>query len=71
MTRAPGKPATTMVSIYDGTQCRGWVLQRHWVNGLAVAYEAFNASERSLGIFGTQAAAVSEVWHRAHEEATP
>lgn len=59
-------PATTMASIFDGRRCCGWVLRRHFVNGLAVAYEAFDASERSLGIFETQAAAVAEVWHRAH-----
>ena len=49
--------ATTMVSVYDGQECLGFVLRRHWSNGLAVAYEAFDAHNHSLGIFETQDAA--------------
>jgi hypothetical protein len=60
------KPAT-MVSVYDGAQCRGFVLQRRWSGGYAVGYEAFDANETSLGVFGSQAEAVAEVRHRAHE----
>ena len=59
------KPA--MTSVYDGQRCLGFVLKRHWVNGLAVAYEAFSADERPLGIFESQDAAAAEVWRRAHE----
>jgi hypothetical protein len=68
---ASSKPATTMVSVYDGQECLGFVLRRHWSNGLAIAYEAFDVSgERSLGIFETQDAAAAEVWRRAQGQAS-
>jgi hypothetical protein len=60
------KPAPTMVSVYDGRECIGVVLQRFWVGALAVAYEAFTADEQSLGIFSSRDAAAAEVWRHAH-----
>jgi hypothetical protein len=44
-----------LLSIYDGRQLVGWVLARG-----RRGFEAFDAGERSLGVFSTQAAAVDE-----------
>jgi hypothetical protein len=54
-----------MVSVYDGQTCIGWVLRRHWVNGWAVAYEALDPQERSLGIFSSDHEAAEAVWRSA------
>ena len=61
---SPAKPidrpsverGTQITSIYDGRQCVGFVLARG-----RVGFEAFDASEHSLGVFKTQAAAINEL----------
>jgi hypothetical protein len=45
-----------MISIYDGRSCVGFVLAR----GRA-GFEAFDAGERSLGVFETQNAAINKI----------
>lgn len=47
---------TPMLSVYDGRRCGGFVLAR----GRA-SFEAFDATEHSLGGFKTQAAAINEL----------
>ena len=56
-----------MASVYDGQRCLGFVLKRHWVNGLAVAYEAFIADEQSqsLGVFESEQDAATALWRHA------
>jgi hypothetical protein len=53
------------VSVYDGRVCIGNVVRRHWVNGFAVAYEALDADDRSIGIFEDQQTAATAVWRSA------
>jgi hypothetical protein len=45
----------SMISIYDGRQCVGFVLARG-----RRGYEAFNAGERSIGIFTSRDTAIGE-----------
>jgi hypothetical protein len=52
-----------MISIYDDRSCIGWVLAR----GCSV-YEAFNASEHSLGVLETQNGAVNKIQSTANEK---
>ena len=47
-THKPGSPSPAMVSIYDGQQCVGFVLARG-----RQGFEAYDAGERSLGVFAT------------------
>ena len=47
--------SSPLVSIYDGRQCVGFVLTRGHRG-----YEAFDAGERSLGMFTTKDAAIGE-----------
>ena len=45
--------STPMLSVYDGRQLVGWVLARG-----RRGYEAFDAGEKSLGVFKTRDAAI-------------
>ena len=45
-----------MASVYDGRSCVGFVLAR----GRA-GFEAFDAGERSLGVFETQHGAINKI----------
>ena len=47
---------TPMLSVYDGRQCVGFVLERG-----CRGYEAFTAGERSLGMFETKDAAINRL----------
>jgi hypothetical protein len=42
-------PPSPMLSVYDGRTCIGWIMSR----GKA-GFEAFDADQRSLGVFATQ-----------------
>jgi hypothetical protein len=53
-----------LLSIYDGQELVGFVLARG-----RRGYEAFNAGERSLGMFKTQNGAVNKIQLTANEEA--
>jgi hypothetical protein len=44
-----------MISVYDGRQCVGFVIERG-----RRGYEAFTAAEHSLGLFETKDAAIGE-----------
>jgi hypothetical protein len=50
-----GEWCLPMLSVYDGRQCVGFVLERG-----RRGYEAFDAGERSLGMFETRDAAIGE-----------
>jgi hypothetical protein len=52
-------------SVYDGQTRIGHIQLRHWVNNLAIAYEAFTADEQSLGTFESEQAAVTAIWRHA------
>jgi hypothetical protein len=58
------EPAET-VSVYDGDQFLGFVARRHWVAGLAVAFEAIDAGEQFVGFFQTQEDAAGALWRSA------
>ena len=45
-----------MLSVYDGRQCVGWILARG-----KTGFEAFDAGERSLGLFDNQREAADAV----------
>ena len=62
MTTATPRPS--IVSVYDGRHCLGFVLRR--ANG----FEAYTADERSLGTFPTMKAAADAI-SNAHEERAP
>jgi hypothetical protein len=49
--------------IYDGRECRGFVLARG-----RLGFEAFDRQERSLGLFKTVAAAANAVADAAESE---
>jgi hypothetical protein len=61
---SPAKPigrrsverGTPITSIYDGRSCIGFVLARG-----RVGFEAFNAGDRSLGVFATRDAAINKL----------
>jgi hypothetical protein len=52
-------------SVYDGRDRIGFVVRRHWVNDLAVAYEAFDTNERPLGAFESEQDAAAAIWRHA------
>jgi hypothetical protein len=54
-----------MHSVYDGRTCIGFILGRHWVNNLAIAYEGFTADEQSLGVFESEQDAATALWRHA------
>jgi hypothetical protein len=56
--------SATMVFVYDGRRCIGFVLNRG-----RRGFEAFDCDERSLGVFETQAAAAAAI-HPHTEPAT-
>jgi hypothetical protein len=60
----------TAHSVYDGQICIGFILRRHWVNKLAVAFEAFAADEQSLGVFESEQAAATAIWRHARRQQT-
>jgi hypothetical protein len=62
ITHKPGAPSQPLLAIYDGRQCVGFVLGR----GLR-GYEAFDASEHSLGLFAARAEAADAVSAAARE----
>jgi hypothetical protein len=47
---------TPLLSVYDGRQCVGFVLNRG-----RSGFEAFDAEEKSIGLFETQDAAVASL----------
>jgi hypothetical protein len=49
MSGAARPTTTSVVSVYDGRECVGFVLARG-----KTGFEAFNRNERSIGIFKTQ-----------------
>jgi len=56
----------TLVSVYDGRACRGFVISRG-----CKGYEGFTADEKSVGIFPNQRAAANAVFAAtANEEGT-
>jgi len=56
MSRTRDRTATPMLSVYSGRDCIGFVLVRG-----SSGYEAFDASEASLGTFPTQEAAIHSI----------
>jgi hypothetical protein len=63
------KPATAMLSVFDGRACIGHIVRRHWVEGWAVAFEAFDNDDHSLGIFPSDQEAAAAIWRRARGQA--
>jgi hypothetical protein len=53
----------SMLSVYDGRECRGFVVNRG-----REGFEAFDLDERSLGIFTTQREAVAAIPRAASGE---
>jgi hypothetical protein len=51
--------SSPMVSIYDGQRCLGFVFQRG-----RTGFEAFDAEQRSLGMFPTQREAATAIMER-------
>jgi hypothetical protein len=51
--RSRTEQSAPMISIYDGRQCVGFVVERG-----RSGFEAFTAGERSLGMFKTRDAAI-------------
>ena len=45
-----------MSYVYDGRECRGFVLARG-----RLGFEAFDSEERSLGVYGTQREAAAAI----------
>jgi hypothetical protein len=59
-----GKPsAASMLSVYDGRACVGFLLNRG-----RSGVEAFTADERSLGLYPTQDAGAAALWRHAHKQ---
>jgi hypothetical protein len=64
MTAAISKLPTAMVSVFDDRQrCLGFVLSRG-----RDGYEAFDASDRPIGMFGTTDAAAAALWRVTHHQ---
>jgi len=57
---APKPTAPSMLAVYDGPNCIGFVLRRG-----PAGVEAFDAADSSLGLFESEAAAASALWRRA------
>jgi hypothetical protein len=55
MKRLPSDKPPSLVSLYSGRECIGFVLRR------AVGFESFDAQERSLGLFRTMKQAADAV----------
>jgi hypothetical protein len=53
----------TMLSVYDGRECLGFILARG-----KLGFEAFNRSEISIGMFKTQDAAANTVFNATKDE---
>jgi hypothetical protein len=53
-------PATTMVSVYDGTACLGHVLYRP-----KVGFEAYDHDDKLIGLFESQRAAADAIMAKA------
>jgi hypothetical protein len=56
MSRTRTEQSAQMISVYNGRQLAGFVIARG-----RRGFESFDAGERSLGTFETQAAAVDEI----------
>jgi hypothetical protein len=48
--------AAPLSYVYDGRECRGFVLARG-----RLGFEAFDSEERSLGVYGTQREAAAAI----------
>jgi hypothetical protein len=57
----PGRQQPHVQSVYDGRQCLGHLLPRG-----KQGVEAFDANDRSLGLFTDAKAAAGAVWAAAH-----
>jgi len=55
-TADPRPAPPSVVSVYDGRECVGFVFARG-----KTGYEAFNRDERSVGVFKTQREAVGAI----------
>jgi hypothetical protein len=55
--------SSSMVSIYDGQRCCGWVFAR-----CKQGFEAFTAAQQSLGIFARQREAATAIMRKAAAE---
>jgi hypothetical protein len=53
----------TLVSVFDGRCCIGFILRR----GRA-GFEAFNSDQDTIGIFCSEAEAAAALWHRARAQ---
>lgn len=62
MTRATPPPPQSMISVYAGQLCIGHVISRG-----KSGFEAFNASDISLGTFPTRRAAIDAIAHKVVE----
>ena len=60
MTAAPARTSAALASVYDGQRCCGFIVARG-----PAGFGAFDASERSLGIFETQLAAADAIMRRS------
>jgi hypothetical protein len=63
MTAPALKPtAPSMLAVYDGSNCIGFVLRR------AAGVEAFDVADSSLGLFASEATAASALWRCARKQ---
>jgi hypothetical protein len=50
-----------MLTVTDGRHVVGFLLRRNWVGGYAIAWEAFDRDQRSLGVFGSEREAAAAI----------
>jgi hypothetical protein len=55
-TPSPNKNQHSLLAVYDGQRCRGFILERG-----RTGWEAFDSSERTLGLYQSQAAAADAI----------
>jgi hypothetical protein len=63
MTAAAKLPEASMLSVYDGQRCIGFVLRCGPFEA-----EAFTAENESLGLFQNEYTAATALWRYAHKQ---
>ena len=59
--RNSSKTKPAMLTVTDGRHVVGFLLRRNWVRGYAIAWEAFDRDQRSLGVFGSEREAAAAI----------
>jgi hypothetical protein len=62
-------PTREPIPVVNGNTRLGHLVRRYWTGQIAIAFEAFDLNDRSLGTYTSEREAAEALWRRAHGQA--